>query len=232
MKVKVLLIDYREVFREGLLQLYKSESKINAVSMFGTVPEVIEAIEKHKPDIVLIDPQSFESMDVISRIHQVASEVHIIVLTHCESGMALISAISAGATGYISKDISYVDLVKVVDLIFEGKLVIDQSLTGLVVDLFDFFHGHMHVVVTPEQIFSLTNQEKVMLALLAKDATNKEIAISLCVTENTVKVHIRNIMHKLHTRNRLEAGLCAIREGLLRNGGGMHPVRTGLKDKL
>ncbi|GAH14257.1 unnamed protein product [marine sediment metagenome] len=145
-------------------------------------------------------------------------KVGIIVLTHSKASTDLLSTMSAGAAGYISKEIKYEDLLKTVALVSEGKLVIDQSMARLVVDVFKFIHDHSHIIVEPEQVSSLSDQEKVVMALLAKDATNKEIASSLCVTENTVKVHVRNIMRKLHIRNRIQAGIYAIQEGLLRNG--------------
>ena len=215
LKMKLLLIDNYEVFRKGLANLLESEPNIDVVSTSSTASEVIEVVGKHKPDIVLIDPELFESIDVVSRIQQVVPKVRIIVLTHSNASTDLLSAMSTGAAGYILKDSKYESLLKVITLVTEGKLVIDQSMARLVADVFKFIQDHMHILIKPEQVTSLTDQEKAILALLAKDATNKEIASSLCVTDNTVKVHVRNIMHKLHARNRLEAAICAIQAGLV-----------------
>jgi len=215
LKMKLLLIDNYEVFRKGLANLLESEPNIDVVSTSSTVSEVIEVVGKHKPDIVLIDPELFESIDVVSRIQQVVPQARIIVLTHSKTSTDLLSTMSAGAAGYILKDSKYESLLKVITLVTEGKLVIDQSMARLVADVFKFIQDHMHILIKPEQVTSLTDQEKAILALLAKDATNKEIASSLCVTDNTVKVHVRNIMHKLHARNRLEAAICAIQAGLV-----------------
>ena len=215
LKMKLLLIDNYEVFRKGLANLLESEPNIDVVSTSSTASEVIEVVGKHKPDIVLIDPELFESIDVVSRIQQVVPQARIIVLTHSKTSTDLLSTMSAGAAGYILKDSKYESLLKVITLVTEGKLVIDQSMARLVADVFKFIQDHMHILIKPEQVTSLTDQEKAILALLAKDATNKEIASSLCVTDNTVKVHVRNIMHKLHARNRLEAAICAIQAGLV-----------------
>lgn len=214
MKMKLLLADNYEVFRKGLTNLLESEPNIDVVSMSATASEVIEAIREHKPDIVLIEPELYESIDVISRIQQVMPKARIIVLTHSKASADLLSTMSAGAAGYILKDSKYESLLKVTTLVTEGKLVIDQSMARLVADVFKFIHDHTHIMIKPEQVTPLTEQEKAILALLAKGATNKEIASSLCVTDNTVKVHVRNIMHKLHARNRLEAGIYAIQAGL------------------
>jgi DNA-binding NarL/FixJ family response regulator len=214
-KMKLLLVDNYEVFRKGLAHLLESEPNIDVVSTSSTASEVIEVMMEHKPDIVLIDPGLFESIDVISRIQQVVPKARIIVLTHSNASADLLSTMSAGAAGYILKDTKYESLLKIITLVTEGKLVVDQSMARLVADVFKFIHGHTHIMIKPEHVTSLTEQEKAILALLTKNATNKEIANSLCVTDNTVKVHVRNIMHKLRARNRLEAAICAIQAGLV-----------------
>jgi two-component system nitrate/nitrite response regulator NarP len=215
MKVKLLLIDNYEVYREGLANLLESEPNIDVVSTSATAPEVIEIIREHRPDIVLIDLELYDSIDIKTRMQQVARNTRIMVLTHSKASTDFFSTMSAGATGYVLKDSKYESLLKVIALVTEGKIVIDQSLASLVFDAFNFIHCHARIRIKPEQIASLTNQEKAILVLLAKYATNKEIASSLYVSENTVKVHIRNIMRKLSAHNRLEAGICAMHAGLL-----------------
>ena len=222
MKGKLLLIDNYEVYRKGLANLLESEPNIDVVSTSATAPEVIETIKENRPDIVLIDLELFESIDIKSRIQQVALNTRIIVLTHSKTSTDFFSTMSAGASGYVLKDSSYESLLKVIALVNEGKIVIDQPMASLVVDAFNFIHRHVHIKIKPGQITSLTDQEKAIMALLAKYATNKEIASSLYITENTVKVHIRNIMRKLSLRNRLEAGICAIQVGLLH---GKHEIQ-------
>jgi DNA-binding NarL/FixJ family response regulator len=214
-KVKVLLIDNYEVYREGLANLLEAEQNIDVVSRSTTAPEVIDVIREHRPDIVLIDLELYEkSIDIKSRMQQVARNTRIVVLTHSKSSTDFFSTMSAGAAGYVLKDSKYESLLKVIALVNEGKIVIDQSLASLVFDAFNFIHTYARIKITPEQIASLTNQERAILVLLAKYATNKEIARSLYVSENTVKVHVRNIMRKLSAHNRLEAGISAMHAGL------------------
>jgi len=211
---KLLMIDSHEVYLEGLLKLVQSEPNLDAVSMFGTVPEVVETVTEIRPDIVLIDPQSFESMDVVSHIRQVAPKVPVIVLTHSKKSFDFLSTVSGGATGYISKETKCENLLRVISVVSEGQMVVDQSMVRLVINALKFIHEHTHSIVNPERVHSLSDQEKAIMALLAKGATNKEIAERLFVTENTVKVHIRNIMRKFGVHHRLELGLCAIEEGI------------------
>ena len=126
----------------------------------------------------------------------------------------LFSAISTGATGYIFKDISYENLLKTIDLVNEGQLVLSRHVVKLVVGALKFLYERRHRA-EPSYISLLTEQEKTILRLIAQDATNKKVATTLHISENTVKVHVRNILAKLQARNRLEASISAIEEGLV-----------------
>jgi two-component system nitrate/nitrite response regulator NarL len=213
--MKVIVVDRHQLFCDGLCRVLENMPKIELESACGTFPNIIEWVIQRKADILFVDPSIFESTDAISRIKQAIPRVRIIILTHSEVGSDLVSAFSQGAIGYISKDITRESLTKVVDLIIEGNIVIDQAMARLVFDIFKFIQDHAKFFLKPEQIYSVTDQEKQILTLLLKGATNREIAKTLCVTENTVKVHIRNLMRKLDVHSRLEAGMCALREGLL-----------------
>jgi len=215
MAKKLLIIDIHEVYVEGLLKVLQSDPNINAVSMFGTVAEVVQAVTENKPDIVLIDPQSFESTDIVSRMHQAAPSVQIIALTHSKKRLDMLSVMSGGATAYVSKETKSESLLRALHLASEGKMVIDQSMASLVINAFKFIYEHTHSIIGAEKVHLLSDQEKAVVALLSKGATNKVIGECLCVTENTVKGHIRNIMRKFDVHHRLELGLWAIEEDIV-----------------
>lgn len=214
-KTNILLIDNFEVFREGLTNLLQSEPGIEVQSVSATVPEIDKVTRRHKPDVVLIDIEWRESIEAILHIRQIAPNARTIIITHSKESVDFFIAMSAGAAGYVLKDINYKDLVKVIALVIEGKLVIDQHMATVVTCAFEFIHSHRHVMIKPKPVSLLTDQERAVVALLVKDATNKEIASTLCITENTAKIHIRNIMRKLHVHSRLEASIYAIEEGLV-----------------
>ena len=215
MAKKLLIIDIHEVYVEGLLKVLQSDPNINAVSMFGTVAEVVQAVTENKPDIVLIDPQSFESTDIVSRMHQAAPSVQIIALTHSKKRLDMLSVMSGGATAYVSKETKSESLLRALHLASEGKMVIDQSMASLVINAFKFIYEHTHSIVGEEEVHLLSDQEKAIVALLSKGATNKDIGECLYVTENTVKGHIRNIMRKFGVHHRLELGLWGIKEDIV-----------------
>ena len=100
-----------------------------------------------------------------------------------------------------------------IDLVAKGKLVVGSGITPLVVGALKFLDAHRHLA-EPSYINSLGEQEKTILCFMAQEATNKEIASSLHITESTVKVHVHNILNKLQARNRLEASVSAIEQGL------------------
>lgn len=215
--MKLVVVDKHEIFCDGLCDVLKNMPDVKLKSICGMVPNSIELITRYEPDIAIIDPATFESADLISIIQKAVPGAHIIVLTHSEAGADLISAISQGAAGYLPKDIKRQNLIELIHSVTEGGVVIGRPMAGLVYSVFRFIRDHTHAMLKPEEVGALSEQEKEILGFLAKGATNKEIADSLCVSENTVKVHMRNIMRKLHVRNRLEAGIFGLQEGISAN---------------
>lgn len=210
-KLTVLLADNSEMFRYGLVNLLNSEPDIEVVA--STVSQAIEAATAHKPDLILLDIEQ-SGVELISRITQILPQVPIIILTHSRSNTDFFSAIRGGATGYVFKESSLKNLVKTLALAVEGKLVIAPPMAKIAADALSCLDEHRHLAKA-ERVDLLSEHERVVLALMAHDATNRQIASTLFTSENTVKMHIRSIMRKLHARNRLEATVCAIEQGLL-----------------
>lgn len=214
-KIRLLLVDSSEIFREGLANLLQSKSNIDVVSVPSTVSQAVKAARAHKPNVVLTDVDFSEAsgIELMLRIEEVVPDARIIVFTHSTKTADFFSAVKAGATGYISKDSSFESLVKTITLAAEGKLIIDLPTAKIVVAALRSLNNHKHEAKT-ERIALLTEQERRVIALMAQDRSNKEIAEALFTSENTVKVHVHSIMQKLSARNRLEATACAIEEGL------------------
>jgi len=216
-KINLLIADSFELFREGLVGQLQSNLDINVVSS-GTGSKAVEAARTHKPDVVLIDIETPDGSDIeqISRIHQIVPKAAIVVLTHSISNADFISAIRARVRGYILKNINLKTLIETITLAVEGKMVIDPPIAKLMVDTVNYLDHHKHLA-KPECINLLSQREKAIVLLIMKEATNREIAGTLFTSENTVKVHLRNIMRKLNARNRSEVAACAIEYGLLQN---------------
>ena len=214
-KIRLLLVDGSEIFREGLVNLIQSKSNIDAVSVSNKASQAVKVARAHKPHVVLTDIESSKGsgIELIQRIHEVVPEAHIIMFACPKEKALFFSAVTAGVTGYISKDSSLESVVKMITLAAEGKVIVDLPVAKTVVSALQSLNGHRHEAI-PEHINLLTNQETKVLALLAQDNSNKEIAEVLFTTEDTVKVHVHNIIHKLAAHSRLEATVCAIEEDL------------------
>lgn len=215
LKIRLLLVDSSEIFREGLVNLIQSKSNIDVVSVPNKISRAIKTAKSHKPHVVLTDIDSSEgsTIQLIQGIHEVVPDAYIIVFSYGIRIADFFSAVTAGVTGYISKHSSLESLVKMVTLVVEGKVIIDLPLAKAVVAALQFLNGYRREAM-PERVNVLSKQERKVLALMAQDNSNKEIAEALFTTEDTVKVHVHNIMRKLGAQSRLQAAVCAIEEGV------------------
>jgi DNA-binding NarL/FixJ family response regulator len=218
-RIKVIVADKNEVYREGLARLLQSTPNIEVVSVCSTGLEVIECASKYQPDVILLDTELSNCgyMQAIRLINQRAPKINIIILTFSESERDFLSAVKMGITGYLSKDISLTNLVKMITLVKEADIVIFlRSVSKIITEL-----ETVHTGSIPRRSGgsdSLSTREKEVLTLVSKGFSNKDIAAKLFISENTVKVHMQKILDKLHAKNRQEAAAWAIAKGsILRN---------------
>jgi len=211
-QLKVLLADDKEVFREGLARLLDEQEYIEVVFQCSNGKQAIDGVKETKPDVVLIDNNisACGSNEATREIKKASPKVQVAMLTDCENQEELFSAIESGATGYLLKNMKVDDLVKSVDLIGKGEIVVSPPLGEKLVSKFASMRQK-----EPERQSGLTQQELEIVKLLAKGATNKEIAETLFVTENTAKVHLKNILGKLELRNRQQVVAYVVQKGLV-----------------
>jgi len=203
-KIRLVLVDKVEIFREGLAKLLESEADIEVVCTCRTGLEAVESAHKHQPDIILVDTELPEcsGVEVVQRIHEELSKTNIIVLTHSETDDDLISAARAGAKAYLSKDIKIKTFIEVITFVAEGGVVVSPPMAARLLQEFNFLEEGKE----PTKLITLlSKREQTVLSLVAQGFTNREIADTLVICENTVKVHLRNIMEKLHAHTRQQA---------------------------
>lgn len=212
-QIKVLLADDKEVFREGLARLLEEEKSIKVVSQCVNGKQAVKKVKETKPDVVLIDNNISEcdSSEAVREIKEESPGVRIAMLTDCENEEELFSAIESGATGYLLKDTKVGELVKSIELIGNGEVVVSPPLSEKFVGKF----ASMRLKEAESSQAGLTEREIEIVRLLAQGATNKEIAEKLFIAENTVKVHLKNILEKLKLRNRQQLVAYAVQEGLV-----------------
>lgn len=218
-QIKVLIADDKEVFREGLARLLAEQEAITVVSRCDG-KQVITKVEQTKPDLVLMDTDlsDHEVIEVIPQITHSSPKVKVAMLTDSVDEEKLFSCVEAGAKGYLIKNLSIADLVKSIDLVAKGRVVISPLLSEKFVDEFTVLREEKRERGI-EGESALSERETEIIALIARGYTNKEIAQRLCIAENTAKVHVKNILVKLELRNRQQAAAYAAKQGLLSERG-------------
>ncbi len=211
-ELKVLLADDKEIFREGLARLLEEQEHIEVVSQCYNGKQAVEKVKEIEPDVVLIGSNISQcsSTEAARQITQSVPGVKVAMLTDSESEQELLSAVESGATGYLLKDMNVDDLVKSIDLIGKGEIVLYSRLAEKLVGKFTSLRRR-----EVEGQASLTEREVEIARLLAAGASNKEIAEALFISENTCKVHVKNILEKLGLRNRQQIAAYAVQEGLV-----------------
>jgi DNA-binding NarL/FixJ family response regulator len=216
MPVKVLLADDNALFREGMASLL---SRCGDVQVVGQAKDAAEAVRKAtllRPDVVLMDLSMplGGGVEATRKILLERPEQAICMLTVSEQESDLFAAIRAGARGYLVKTVDLDDLCTSLTVLSDGGSTVTPSLAARLLD--EFAKLAQNVREGPSEIEKLTSREREVLELVARGSSNKEIANELVIAENTVKVHLRNILDKLHLRNRQQAAAFAVQEGLVR----------------
>jgi len=213
--LRVLLVDDHALFREGLAMLLAGRSDIQVVGQAEDGQQGIEMTRALSPDVILMDIEMphCNGLQATEAIKRERPDVHIIMLTVSDTEEHLFSAIKRGAEGYLLKNMDPPQLFAMLEGIRRGESPISGVLAAKLLREF----RNPETTATPESGLQeeLTPRETEVLELLVTGANNREIAEKLDITENTVKIHLRNILEKLHLRNRIQAAVYAVRTGLV-----------------
>lgn len=221
-RVRLLLADDHRMFRQGLRELIERKTKFEVVGEARTGREVLEQVDKLRPEIILLDIQMPE-LDGISVARQLAAshpEIKIIMLTMYRQDQHLIDAIKAGVKGYLLKDADAEELLSVIQRVEQGESALDPSLTARV------FEAVRRPTAMPGMVEPLTERELDILRLVAAGHDNRTIAAQLYLAEKTVGNRLSEIFQKLNVTNRTQAALVAIQRGLIPPVEGSSTERT------
>lgn len=207
MVIRVLIVDDHSVVREGLRMFLARDSDLEVV---GEAEDGVEAIQQARllrPDVVLMD-LLMPVLDGIAAIRAIRSELpetEILALTSVMVSVSVVEAIRAGAIGYLLKDTRAAELRAAIKAAADGQLRLSPQ-------AFAYLLGAVHMPERPE---SLTPREMDVLRLIKQGQTNKEIARTLHLAEETVKDYVRHILAKFGVQSRTQAVLTAIRLGMI-----------------
>ena len=212
MKKKIIIVDDHEIVRLGLKSLLDQYPQYEVVSEAKNAKEAIAQVETYKPDIVLMDIRlpGKSGIDACEEIKQNFPDVKVIMLTSYAEDEMLFSAIKAGASGYVLKQIDSAGLAKSIEAVARGEASLDPAVTQRVFQ-------EVRRAVKDEEAASfseLSQQEKMVLKLVSEGKTNREIAQSLYLGEGTVRNYVSSILSKLSVSNRAEAAAYAVQHNL------------------
>jgi len=210
--MRVLLADDHPLFRDGVRSLLQARG-VEIVGEAGDGQEALEEALRLRPDVILMDI-SMPRMDGLEATRLIKArlpEVKIVILTVSDEDRTLFEAVKSGAQGYLLKDLQADEFFALLSGVERGEAPISRSLAGRILEEFARRRGDR-----PEgEAGELTEREQEVLRTVSSGASNREVAAALHISENTVKFHMKNILDKLHLRNRAEVVAYAARKGLL-----------------
>jgi DNA-binding NarL/FixJ family response regulator len=215
--LRILLVDDHVLFRRGVAALLAPRQDMEVVGEAGDGLKAIAQARETVPDVILMDIHMPEcgGLEAIRIIKRERPHVHIIMLTVSDDDRDLFTAIKNGAEGYLLKNLEPHELFDMLEGVRRGEAPLSGTLAAKILQ--EFRQPDQRVARKPEVRDELTPREIEILEWVVEGATNKEIAQALVITENTVKIHLRNILQKLHLHNRIQAAVYAVREGLVDN---------------
>ncbi len=211
---RVLIVDDHALFREGLAGIISAQPDLQVIGEAGDGLEAIVKARELKPDLILMDIK-MPGVDGIEATRLIKEEVPgavVVMLTVQEDDKKLFEAIKYGAQGYLLKNISSKQMIRMLRDALEGKAALTPDLAGHVMEEFRRL-SHQFPADTRDDTVSLTQREQEVLQHVAMGASDKEIADKLCISLHTVKSHVRNIIAKMQVSNRREAARLARHKG-------------------
>ena len=210
--LRVLIIDDHTLFRSGLKELLERRG-IEVVGTSGDGEEGCALAEQLDPDVILLDVRmpGMGGLTVLERIKQAGVRTPVLMLTTSTEDRDLVTAVRAGAQGYLLKDLEPDELIDSLGKIMQGECVIAPEMTGVLARV---VQGDEPIARSDDRFSELTPREMEILCHLAEGQSNKVIARELGISNGTVKLHVRAILRKLQVRSRVEAAVLAVEEGI------------------
>jgi DNA-binding NarL/FixJ family response regulator len=217
--IRVAVVDDQALVRGGFAMILGHEADIDVVAEASTGLEAIEAARVHRPDVILMDIRmpGMDGLEATSRILEAADwDVRVLILTTFDPDEYVYRALSAGASGFVLKDIPPAELVSAVRTVADGGALLAPSVTRRLIGR---FARRLAVDTTmSHRLERLTDREREVVAAIARGSSNPEICEELFIGAATVKSHVSSILAKLGLRDRAQIVVFAYESGLIEAG--------------
>ena len=203
-QITVLCVDDHPIVREGIVSIIQGDPDLKLIAEAETAQQAIDAFHRCRPDVTVIDLRlpDRDGVDVIKELRKAYPQARFVVLTSAEGDMDMRRALEAGAQAYLIKGVVRKELRQVIKAVHAGERYIPANVA--------------EEIVTHINAPTLTARELEVLQLVAEGLRNKEIGARLSIGEDTVKMHMRNVMQKLAVNDRTHAVMVAVRRGFIR----------------
>ncbi|OLE29265.1 MAG: DNA-binding response regulator [Actinobacteria bacterium 13_1_20CM_3_71_11] len=215
--ISVLLVDDEALVRAGLRMILETAEDLTVVGEAEDGRAAIEAVGRHRPDVVLMDIR-MPRVDGLAATVAIRAGAHppsIVVLTTFDADDYVFRALEAGATGFLLKDTPPQELVRAVRLAAAGDSMLSPAVTRQVIDRFTAEDRTQRRRAALARLDVLTEREREVLVEIGRGHTNADIATRLYLSEATVKSHVSHLFDKLSVTNRVQLAIAAFRAGLV-----------------
>lgn len=211
--IKVLIADDQELIRDSL-RIVLSGNPDFSVNTAANGIEVVRAVRRDKPDVILMDIRmpEMDGVPCTQIIKENYPEIKIIILTTFDDDEYIFSALKHGASGYLLKGISADKLIEAIHKVYHGNAMINEDIAGKVVKMFSQLARENAAVITVDEdyIKEITESEWKVIGLVSKGLSNKEIAAELFLTEGSVRNYLSSVLKKLDLRDRTQLAIWAV----------------------
>jgi len=209
--IKILIVDDHPVVREGIGAMLKREPDFRIIGEASNGNEALEKARELSPDVILMDLRmpEVDGVEAIKRIKTEKPDIKFIILTTYSDDEYIFKGIAAGARAYLLKDAPRDELFKAIRAVSRGESLIQPVVASRLLDKLAELSNKT------SSVEMLSEREIEVLNLMAKGASNKDIADQLSITQSTVKTHITSIFQKLDVTTRTEAVTTALKKGII-----------------
>lgn len=215
--IKVLIADDQELIRQSLSFVLDAQNDITIVGVATNGREAIELVRKERPNVVLMDIRmpEVDGVECTKLIKSVYPEIKVIILTTFDDDEYVFGALRYGASGYLLKGVSVVELAEAVREVVRGGSIIMPGVASKALEMFArMARGRMQINIDEKQTAELQDNEWKIIREVGCGLSNKEIATTLCLSEGTVRNYLSSILSKLDLRDRTQLAIWAVQMGI------------------